>query len=823
MIELYVENFRCYRQKTFTFNVVGNTLISGKSGDGKSTILMAMLFALYNKGGKENETYGGEKKTKVKTKVIFIFNENFKIVRSRNPSHLVFNDVYENDVAQQMIYKIFGKNFDVIGYIPQDTTDSFLNKKAMDKRDFLESTKFENENLPEKKNQIDALVKEYKQKMEKTATKLETTKSFLMDKPTEVKFPLGKKKDIQLSIDNEKKRFESTKNQIANTKSQFAKLQKRLNELRIAKTFLTSKDENINQICSQLESLSLEMGAFDDYIGDEQVALYQQKLQARKHHSQLYHLISQRDADERKLNTMRENEILELTSSMEAIERELWMTYSKEEALELIQTNEDVLKDLSQIKTLREKKKAILYDIPSLEKKKNEASHQLEMAKNDIQRLAVLICPSCDAEVLLHNGSLIPCEIISESSTGNKNKAALMKLIQTLGNEINHIDVQIIQHKEAVEKNNALDLEIKSILSQYEEELDEDELRSDFNEVSAYYKSQISLEKKVNDLKHKIKNEEFSASFKASIKEVTKLNGQIQKLRGVMGGDVVDDENDENDDEDEDEEMLRDIINENQQKQSRLEHLKKQIHSQTELKNKLLTQVEDYKTRFLEKYASLDDESVLLSECETLKTQQKEYEAKHEEHRINLQLIDDYLTYKKALEGYNEHLTKITLLEEELKVDSHYYTQAKIFKQDIIEAELIALTNTINELNSMTNVYLQEFFNDPIFVNLSCFKEDRKKNEKPEINIEIKYKDMDCSLSSLSGGEYARVNLAFTLSLAQMFKTPMLLLDETMSALDEETADMVFKSIRRHFKQIPVISILHQVTSEGYFDQVIKL
>ena len=214
---------------------------------------------------------------------------------------------------------------------------------------------------------------------------------------------------------------------------------------------------------------------------------------------------------------------------------------------------------------------------------------------------------------------------------------------------------------------------------------------------------------------------------------------------------------------------------------------------------------------------------MLLTECETLKIQQKEYEAKHEEHRINLQLIDDYLNYKKAIEGYNEHVTKITLLEEELKVDSQYFTQAKILKQDIIEAELIALTNTINELNSMTNVYLQEFFDYPIFVNLSCFKEDRKKNEKPEIIIEIKYKDMDCTLSSLSGGEYARVNLAFTLSLAQMFKTPMLLLDETMSALDEETADMVFKSIRRHFKHIPVISILHQVTSEGYFDQVIKL
>ena len=201
MIILELENFRCYKEKTFTFNNFGNSLISGKSGEGKSTILLAILFALYNTGGKEIETYC-EKKTSKKTKTIvtFIFNENFKITRTRNPTHLVYNGVYENDVAQLMINEIFGKNFNVIGYIPQDTTHSFLNKKPTEKRDFLESLKFENEHLTEKKEQADALVKEYKQKMEHTMTKLETTKSLLMEKPEEVKFPLGKKKDIPAAI-----------------------------------------------------------------------------------------------------------------------------------------------------------------------------------------------------------------------------------------------------------------------------------------------------------------------------------------------------------------------------------------------------------------------------------------------------------------------------------------------------------------------------------------------------------------------------------------------------------------------------------------------
>ena len=82
---------------------------------------------------------------------------------------------------------------------------------------------------------------------------------------------------------------------------------------------------------------------------------------------------------------------------------------------------------------------------------------------------------------------------------------------------------------------------------------------------------------------------------------------------------------------------------------------------------------------------------------------------------------------------------------------------------------------------------------------------------------------METSLLDLSGGEYARVNLAFTLALAKIFNTPLLLLDETLSSLDEDIADVVFTSIKRHFNNIPVISILHQVSSEGDFDEVIKL
>lgn len=816
-MKITISNFRCYKKEvTFEFQDEGAILISGASGIGKSTIMMAINFALYNVG--RGIVSYGEKKCRVE----FVFKD-LKIVRTRGPSHLVVNDVHEDEVGQQIINDIFGKNFNVTGYISQNTTDSFLKKDAADKRKFLESVKFEHEHLSEKKQQLETLLKTYSQQLDKTTTRLETSRSLLGPKPPEVPIPLKKKKtnDWEKTIAIQTTKLANAALHVKQKQKRISKKESELNDLRIVKTLVKSKDENINQVCSLLENLSLEMQQNDDYIGDDQLLLYQQKLQHLKNNSQLVRLISQRDADEIKIKNMKDTEVAELQQNVTMIQSKLWIDYSKEDALSVIQTNEDVLKDLARVKQLREKKVA-LKDLAVLEKKKEDITEALESTKIELQRLDVLICPKCDAEVLLENGSLVECDVTltkQDKDAGVKNKSLLSKQIVSLSNDLKQIDFQIIQYHESSKKNETLDLQIESILGQYEEELNEAELKDDLKEMQSYYKAQVALESKLHDYREKIKNEYFSSSYQSFKKELAKVNSQIQALQGTLS-----DEDEEDDDDDEDEETIRDIINTNQQKKIRLEQLKKQLSNQTNIKTKLVNEVETSKTQFLEKYNIMSDESILLDEIEDLKMKLKEDEREQEEHSQNLKLIDEYLLYKKQEDVYNQHVAEIQRLEREEQIDSNNYTQAKLFKQGLYEAEHIALANTVKDINAIANVYLQEFFDDPIFVNLSCFKEDKKKNEKPQINIDVKYKDMTCNnLDSLSGGEYARVNLAFTLSLAEIFKTPLLMLDETMSSLDEDVADIVFLSIKKHFKNIPVISILHQVQSEGDFDQVIKL
>jgi DNA repair exonuclease SbcCD ATPase subunit len=117
---------------------------------------------------------------------------------------------------------------------------------------------------------------------------------------------------------------------------------------------------------------------------------------------------------------------------------------------------------------------------------------------------------------------------------------------------------------------------------------------------------------------------------------------------------------------------------------------------------------------------------------------------------------------------------------------------------------------------------LDAFFPDEsITVTLKTFKQ-VKNNSKPQINVEIYYKNSECDISELSKGEYSRVNLAFTLALNEMFNCPLLMLDEITAGLDAESTETVFDSIKSTYTGKIVLVVQHQVTA-GIFDKTITL
>jgi ABC-type multidrug transport system fused ATPase/permease subunit len=177
---------------------------------------------------------------------------------------------------------------------------------------------------------------------------------------------------------------------------------------------------------------------------------------------------------------------------------------------------------------------------------------------------------------------------------------------------------------------------------------------------------------------------------------------------------------------------------------------------------------------------------------------------------------------KRQLDNYNNMQTKINDTYLCINNTRKEYAAACKLYTSLLESESVVITNLIQNINDHARIYLEHFFvNDLMSAELMTFKSN-KKNVKPQINIQIHHKGMESDINMLSGGELSRVVLAFTLALAEIFNTPLLLLDECTSSLDQELANDVFEVIKENFKGKTVIIVAHQVVT-GIFDKIITI
>ena len=185
-----------------------------------------------------------------------------------------------------------------------------------------------------------------------------------------------------------------------------------------------------------------------------------------------------------------------------------------------------------------------------------------------------------------------------------------------------------------------------------------------------------------------------------------------------------------------------------------------------------------------------------------------------------LRKISEYQKYMEENDNYESWKNKVDSLVTKEKEDRDKYASSTMLRDKILEAESIAMHNIILSVNTHAQLFLDSFFpENHISIRLLPFKE-TKKTTKPQINMEIEYKGMECDLNMLSGGELSRVILAYTLALGEMFNTSLLLLDECTSSLDQNLTTIVFNAIREHYTGKLVVLIAHQVVT-GIFDKTI--
>lgn len=807
MIKLILKNFKCYENKTFEFDN-GFVLIEGQSGTGKTSILQAIIFALFGKG--KNIKMNG--KTSCSVELEF---EDLVIFRSKNPNKLLVNSVLENDEAQNIINKKFGDTFDVISYISQTSLNSFVLMNPVEKLEFLEKFAFKDINLVDIKARNKTEITKRKDELTKTIHNLELSLKIFeeMEEPKEVKFPIeAKPSNYEKLTKNEEIKLKNCNVRIKKTQNEIKKFEDELNDLKILNVNIQNKEDNLIKIENLLEELSLE----------EENTIYNIEI-LTGYKNRLKNLISKNELvrkqqlyfeNTKKIELMKQTEIEKHSNELKNIRSNLWQDYSKEECETTIKDTKEYIQDANKISMYKKNLKEYKVDTDKLnhnKNKKDKLENELQTLKKIYSNKILYKCPSCDVKLKIYENNLH----IHDDNLIKKSEMSIDEIkikISDVEDEIKLLENFIIKEETKLEKYLKIENDINEISSQYEDELDEKSLISELEDLKEYYDYQLKQEKKILEIENILVEEKFSGSFKIFLKDLDKLKLEITNIENKIGENT----------EILSEEKLREIINIEEKKKDTFDRVTKEKEKKKIENDKNKKEIEDLKNRHVEKYESIKDENYLLKEINDREEKISNYENDIKTHTSNLEKINEYNNYSKALEKYLDFKNKITELENKEKEDRKKYDASVLLKEKILEAESIAILNIIETINNHSQVYLDYFFPDnPIIVKLQSFKETKKDN-KPQIIILIDYKGNETDLASLSGGELSRVVLAFTLALSEIFNSPILLLDESTASLDQDSTTIVFDAIKENFKNKLVLIVAHQVVL-GIFDNIIKI
>lgn len=809
-MKIRLKNFRCHSDAMFDFGDAHLTLLHGQSGKGKTSILMAIHFALFDTGTKI-KTFGA------KTCEVELEFSGMTITRTRTPNHLVLimNGVsYEDEAAQAIIDQEFGTAFDITSYVSQGGMNSFMNMKPTEKLEFLEEFAFSDTDLAELKNRSKGNIKKTETVLATLNGKMSAVSQALeeMKEPVAIPFPLlsstgqpiKNPKNQQTAIKNETVKATKVKNHIQKTRSEIASLEKEVAAVAILEGVIESKREMLDSLTEEILSLEMELTSIS-YDDEERVGL-QERLDILVNNRELNSLRVAYDAERKKLKDMQAAEAKERADAIESITDSLWAEHSRDDLEKRIKQSRKAtagMKRLKVLDSLLEKNKVSAKAHARNQTALTELKHLVIIKRQLIDTLnlqkEVYTCPGCAMCLRFTDSGLVQVKKKIIESTGG---------VDEVKSEVAELEQEI----QTMERTIQSDESKMSKCAEYQQEIDDGNLRQfedceidDGEELERILQENLTLESRLESLQ--------SQTVSRSVKTV---EDSVKKLKAKL--DALDQSCEATRSGHEDEEDLRARIETLMETKRAISSTKKRLATLIKDKETHENQIEKMRASHMEKFGDVRQIDVA-----TLKESLTELETQYETHTHNLKLVDDYIHYETDKQRYDSQKEKKTLLTSEIDVAQKKHTAALRLRTKILEAESIALENIIDSINNHAKVYLNSFFPDyPITVSLLAFKEGTKKVAKPCINVQIEYKGSESDLSVLSGGEMSRVMLAYTLALGEIFNTKILMLDESTASLDQELTTDVFNSIRENFGGRLVLVVAHQIVN-GMFDNVIEL
>lgn len=831
MIQLILHKFKCWDDLTIDIPINQITLIKGKSGVGKSSILNAIEWVLYGEFKKVGPRHTPNAKTSVTLKTDMI-----QVTRTRNPNKLTLeHDLihYEDVNAQTKINQMYGvyEIWLMTSYMKQICQNYFLMSANSAKIELLNKISFHDEDPNEYIDKIDKsleqnkTLQQYKLELFNKKINLEYDESKIFNynpehlellKIKELKFiDLKNKYDIQQGIKTSKeyelKNLNLKLNQLVRpiftetlTDSYYHNLITKDNLLlsetclqQLSETCLQQLQEhlkeliNINQNLSLLKNIKFELEKYKDVnLPEGEYTLTD--LQETTANEKLYYdneaLFKSLDIDHDTVNDYIDH-LNDVLSSQERLYKEIELDNLMLEKLTIEQELKNVTNILSSIDI--DEPNDLEQNLYDLNLKQQSLQHQLQHL---LETKDAIKCPHCDQNVLYKKGLLI--KVTNNNDVKND--------IEQIQNNLKLNQQNIILLKNNIEK---LKLIAKTNRLKYEKSLLlKENYEENYNKINTTINN---LTLQISELPES----EHSLLTNDEKNQIYKVLGRLKNIK-IVNLPLISSETIKN------YLNMKTLVSKKLALLEQYEQLSLRIpkiydkESNVDLLKKYLTNYENYIHQYNYLKMSIDQIKIddsLENPCEDLNNIQmeiKEYEYKINEHFEHVKRKEDHLQYIKEKKEL-DHLTT--------KVD--YLTQ---LKTRAINVECEILKNIVNNINfNMYDICMSMFEHD-IKIDMELYKNLKNKKVKQDVNFNIIYKGCKFdSIQELSPGEQDRCSLSLTLALNKLSSSQLVIFDESMKSLNTELKQDIITTIKEHIHC--TVLIVEHSGLEGVADHIIDV
>lgn len=865
--EISLKNFKSHKNTKINFEK-GINLISGRNGAGKSSILEAILVALYGvrQGYARKSDLLQIGADEYSIELLFeLGNKNYRIIRRSGGNSELYGDIkIEGD---QKINEWVEKNispfhiFTGAVYVRQGEIETIISDESGREKIIRKITRIDDyENawknlgavIKELENEMKRYLEVTKQK-EDCEKRLKEKNSEIEEIRNEISKSDKKLKELRESISkifSEKKVFEELKEKINKLNTEVIKLEGEITGLRDkADVLIRQKTEMEQKILSLTESLKkfenlekdartyLELDKFHKnflrVVQDVEAKLNSLEIEKERVSAEL----KKCEGEKQNLERIR-YEIREIENKMKSIEieSEKWQKIrSKIERKVQIEkilaeknlSPEKIETAFSKIQKAREFDKTLKEEFEKISVQKGSLKSEERRLSETIETLKLThgACPICGRELTEDHRKELLQRYFSELSTlrerikkieekENKMREERKKVEEALAKQDS-----VLRYKQLVDEHKKISEELKSVeverLKSLSDEFEKLKNRVEFLKESEVRSLEIS--KKFDSLFEKLETIKVRYSEAQREKELV-LNELRDK--GFLSL----------------EELEKEIskLKSSYEEWIGLKKAKEEFNL-TEMKLKELKDEIEKINRFLKlKNDQLEEKKSFLADLKS-----RYDEKRHEElDKLEKEVSKEIAGLEERINVLRKSLESLTLdkeyLEKQLEIIKESEKKAKIIEKAIPELTKIrerfaSYKNIVAEL-SLKEVerYASEIFEEFTEGKYSGIKLKRVfEYGKEKLRIFVVHQGEERETNFLSGGELVALGIAFRLALS-MFEAkgriPLLIMDEPTPFLDEERRRKLVDITLNYLRRIPqVIIVSHDEELKDAADKVITL